>query len=96
MISQEILLHAVENNNEDLVAHLLTRRYGDSKGSGSSGTKDFQGGTPLMIALKEGHIGVARTILGEKGGKYVLRDSVFHHAFMSPKREETQYNDREA
>ena len=102
MISQEILLHAVENNNEPLVRHLLKRRNGESKGSDSGGTGDFNGGTPLMIALKEGHIGVAKTILGEKdkrerkGGKCikVMRDidndgnNVFHQAFVSPKREE--------
>ena len=89
------MLHAVENNNKPLVEHLLKPRKLDSKRKDDNETNDFQGETPLMIALKAGHIEVAKTILEERSEKTlkVMKgtdndgNNVFHQAFVSPEKE---------
>ena len=89
------MLHAVENNNKPLVEHLLKPRKSDSKRKDDNETNDFQGETPLMIALKAGHIEVAKTILEERSEKTlkVMKgtdndgNNVFHQAFVSPEKE---------
>ena len=55
-------------------------------------SEDFQGVTPLMVALEKGHLEVAEAILHRKGGRCMKetdnnRKNVFHYAFASPKSE---------
>ena len=68
----------MKNNNENLVKDLLCRQNAET--NDCSETTDHQAGTPFVIALKEGHIAIAKTILESqvetkqveaKGGKSI-------------------------
>ena len=95
------MFNAAKSNNLELVQEMLKKSANEPREEVAGETHDSQGVTPLMIALKEGHLEVAEAILGTKSTwkakKEVMKgtdgdkNNVFHYALVSPKwKEATQ------
>ena len=91
---------AAKNNNIPLVEQLLEQSAKEARDESSADIHDFQGVTPLMIALERGHIKVAETILDKRVGrskKDIMKatdndkNNVFHYALVSSKCKEATH-----